>query len=306
MRSALLHSTRAPNTLASALLAGAWLAACQQAPFTNCLDDATPCEVSTDRIDSHGDTAAANTNNTTLTSAPQPVATNSNATSKTVVATVADSTVAGDTAAMEHPDSDGSVLIETADASIEGDGDDSADTNEPTPTVTYAIEAGVPQVSNGNGALTDASVDAPTPTSVIPNGDFMTGIDGWKVEQTGGRSPITMNDNGALCVESRGDVELTIGWPADAAQSVVLDGGRYELSFKVQGLEAEMNVKVGHAYEPYHALHEFEWKAESDAWVPQISAFTTRGDDATGLAFFVRLNRGSLCLDDISLTPMAD
>src|SRR5690606_32234869 len=103
-----------------------WLAACQQAPFTNCLDDATPCEVSTDRIDSHGDTAAANTNNTTLTSAPQPVATNSNATSKTVVATVADSTVAGDTAAMEHPDSDGSVLIETADASIEGDGDDSA------------------------------------------------------------------------------------------------------------------------------------------------------------------------------------
>ncbi len=60
-----------------------------------------------------------------------------------------------------------------------------------------------------------------------------------------------------------------------------------------------MDVKVGHAYEPYDALHEVTWSSSSEDWDQHVSAFMTRGDDATGLAFFVHLTGGSLCLDDV-------
>lgn len=194
---------------------------------------------------------------------------------------------------LDDSHADASSIGETPDASLEGP-DDSTSVN-PTSGVDDAGETG-----NAMPSEPDASVGA----SLIPNGDFANGISGWKVEQTGGRSDLTTQAEDALCVESDGDVHFTIGWPADASDSARLERGIYQLSFRVQGIEADVNVKVGHAYEPYTALHEFAWKSSHDGWERRVAVFRTDGDDATGLAFFVHLDGGSVCLDDVKLSPI--
>lgn len=283
------------------LIAGISLCACDRSPFTSCVDDTTPCEVTdrSDGVDSHGlnPTIGASVPSASGT-APETHTTAPATSSVDPVSSTPSSPVIEPDAMVDYSNADASVVDETPDASVVPP-DDSTSAGPATSDVGDA---------NNGSTSTDSTSEAEAIVgdSLITNGDFASGMSGWKVEQTGGRSRLTTEDEDALCVESSGDVDFTIGWPAEASDSATLERGLYQVSFKVRGVDAEMSVKVGHAYEPYTALHEFTWSSTRDEWERSVSVFRTDGDSATGLAFFVRLEGGSVCLDDVKLSPVLE
>lgn len=288
------------------LLEVATVFACQNSPFTSCVDDATPCEM-TDVVDVNESTGAPTSAASTGGTAQATTTSTRNLNSGTEISTPGTKTSSApneDADVVTQPNEGDAGRLETNDASLET-------TAEP-----FSSESSAPDVEGADANATsepatssdETTTNEPVATgqSVIVNGDFSEGMTSWKLEQTSGRAQLTTDDDGALCVESFGNVEFTIGWPADASESAYLPSGAYQFSFRARGLQTEMEVKVGHAYEPYNALHEVDWSAEGDQWDEHLSTFMTGGDDAAGLAFFVRLTNGTLCIDDVSLSPILE
>lgn len=281
--------------------------ACQHEPFTSCVDDSTPCEVS----DESGTLDTSNASGQTGDALQTLTGSTSSQGSSSAPAT-ADSIVAVSPAPLEQDamveqpsEEDGSVTLEVVDASV-------TTTQAEPPGSSQTIVTGAESVDSSSASTsTGESSAAPTTTeevvmgeSLITNGDFASGMTFWTLEQTAGRGQLQRDDEDALCIQSMGNVEFTVGWPDDAAESAYLPQGEYQLSFRAQGVDAEMDVKVGHAYEPYNALHEVTWSSTDEEWTQHVSSFTTRGDDATGIAFFVRLSGGRVCIDDVLLSPI--
>ncbi len=200
------------------------LYACQHAPFTSCLDDSTPCEVS-DIADGTESSASTSTEgsiesshtNTTLGQSANSASTSPNN-------SLASSNSAGleeDARVAIEPEGDASIGPNAGDSAINSTLTDPPQlTNDDNSVVASPLDAGVtsePSIGSSTDETSTAAV--PTGDSLITNGDFSSGMTNWKIEQTGGRGPLMTDEDGILCVQSQGNVDFTIGWPADAAEA---------------------------------------------------------------------------------------
>lgn len=138
--------------------------------------------------------------------------------------------------------------------------------------------------------------------SLITNGDFSSGLDGWH----GGDDNLDSEIEGEGCVRWNS----TIGWDGDT-NGRELEAGTYSLSVKVRTVDSgdtaiNVEVKVALAIDPYNPVFLSE-RLENLGNSDGTQNFTFTVDSTTGnvgLAFFVDLGQDEddeFCIDDVVL-----
>lgn len=138
--------------------------------------------------------------------------------------------------------------------------------------------------------------------SLITNGDFSSGLDGWH----GGDDNLDEDVEGEGCV----GWNSTIGWDGDT-DGLELEAGDYALSVKMRSVDAgdtpiNVEVKVALAVAPYDPVFLSE-RLENLGNSDGTQNFTFNVDATTanvGLAFFVDLGQDDsdqFCIDDVIL-----
>lgn len=141
--------------------------------------------------------------------------------------------------------------------------------------------------------------------SLITNGDFSSGLDGWH----GGEDDLDSEIQGEGCVRWN----TTIGWDGDT-DGIELEAGSYALNLKMRTTDGDtqgdtkinVEVKVALAIAPYDPVFLSE-RLEDIGNSDGTRNFTFNVDSTTanvGLAFFVDLDRDGgdeLCIDDVVL-----
>lgn len=152
------------------------------------------------------------------------------------------------------------------------------------------------------GAPDNAGGSGPEESNIISNGDFSQDTTGWKLE---GGGTMTVTD-GALCVTLDSADEVLVGWPPEASEAALLDGGTsYTLSYRAKSSSSDISVaiKVGHAADPWTTLLEESDSVES-SWTALSHTFTPEStDDAAGVVFKMSGATGEVCFDDVVLQP---
>jgi hypothetical protein len=138
--------------------------------------------------------------------------------------------------------------------------------------------------------------------SLITNGDFSSGLDGWH----GGEDNLDEEVEGEGCVRWNS----TIGWDGDA-NGLELEAGAYALSVSMRTVDSgetsiNVEVKVALAIDPYDPVFLSE-RLENLGNSDGTQNFTFSVDSTTanvGLAFFVDLGQDEddeFCIDDVVL-----
>lgn len=297
-----LRSRKRALLHAGCLIATLALCACKGKHFTSCVDDSTPCESS----ETSGELSAAITEVMTTSTVASPASATTTALEPTSVPNTDGKSTAPQASAPAPTDATGSETGLLHDGSSGFPMDQTLPSDEAGAPTLVAVDAGDTTSAVATQFSDASSFEAVTGDSLITNGDFVQGIDNWKVEQTSGQGQHSVEiDDGVLCIESEGAVELTVGWPADASAGAQLQAGAYQFSFKARGTRAEMTAKVGLAVAPYTALAEVDWEARV-AWDSSVSTFTSQDHPSVGVALFIKLSRGRVCVDDIEVRPIID
>lgn len=280
-------------SLALGLLA--WLPACRGDAFQSCEDTPEGCaatsETPPDAV-APGSPVTPTGDAGTTPVAPTPNETDATGPSDIVSPPAVSPTPSADADVTPNlPDDGGTPLAPTASVSP-----------NPSPSDVPTGDANAPTTE----AVVTSAPPEPEPTytfgdSLITNGDFSDGNQDWDLERTSGGNFMPEFAEDQLCLTSRMNTHVVVGWPANADDSLELPAGHYRFSYRVRGQGVRLWAKVGHAYEPYEILFEKEWNGTEAGWHEVVHEFTFDGDDAAGVAFNIDLANNTVCLDDVSL-----
>jgi hypothetical protein len=140
--------------------------------------------------------------------------------------------------------------------------------------------------------------------SLIENGDFSAGMDGWEVMATGG--PVTIKSSGGrLCVEAGNEAtQVVLGWPHTPFGPITLEPGvGYVFSFRGVGTRAiQVIAKLG-LVTPSYTPYATQIVEVSGSWQTFTQHFMLNsGSQSIGVAVsFPLLALDSVCLDDVAV-----
>lgn len=159
--------------------------------------------------------------------------------------------------------------------------------------------------SAGGGGASAGSGGTSGARSLIGNGDFRDGGEGWNVMPTGGPATIK-TDGGKLCVEAgEKTTQIVIGWPYAPYSPITLEPGvAYTFSLRAVGTQTvSLIAKLGEVsspYTPYAALII----DTSGSWQSFSKSFSLNsGSQTVGVAVdFVLQPLAAVCIDDVIVT----
>ena len=198
-------------------------------------------------------------------------------------------------------------------------GDDSTDTSGSSGGSTSATSDGGGATSDANtdttgDATTETSGDASggatstttasgtggvDPDSLIDNGDFSAGEEGWEID---GDASVDVS-SGEYCMTLNNSGTVYLDWPTEFDPARVANGVSYVFSYVVyySGEAPTVSVKIGQPVEPYNAFAEGDIDVSTS---PQtfMHTFTVDSDDQAGLRFTVDGPSGTeVCFDNVAL-----
>jgi hypothetical protein len=177
------------------------------------------------------------------------------------------------------------------------DGGATSDTTETTGDATS--ETGSDSTSDTTGTTGNGGTGGVDPDSLINNGDFADGEEGWEIE---GDASVDAS-SGEYCMTLNNAGTVYLDWPTEFDPARVASGVTYLFSYIVyySGEAPTVSVKIGQPVEPYNAFAEGEIDVSTS---PEefMHTFTMDADDQAGLRFTVDGPSGTeVCFDNVAL-----